>query len=119
MSNKTYVKDLPNDVPVKLSVEKVFKKDEKDSWFCMECRICDGELVGNLINLYFYREKKAGGARKDTTALLEILNPGKTADQIPSYTLQGKIFETTPWHPEGSRYQMFGRFKYIGNNDVF
>jgi len=119
MTTKSYVTTLPNDTPVKLSIEKVFKKDEKDGCFCLECRICDGELVGNLINLYFYREKKAGGPRKDTTSLLEILSPGKTADQIPSYTLQGKIFQTTPWHPEGSRYQMFGRFKYIGNNDVF
>ena len=119
MSNKTYITTLPNDIPVKLSVEKVFKKDENDGSFCLECRVCDGEHVGNLINLYFYRVKKAGGERRDTMKLLETLTPGKAAADIPSYTLAGKIFQTTPWHPEGSKYQMFGRFKYVGTNDVF
>jgi hypothetical protein len=118
-AGKTYVNKLPNDVAVKLSVEKVFKRDEQDNAFSIECRICDGELVGNLITLYFYRNKLAGGPRKDTAQLLEKLNPGKKAENIPSYLLQGKIFETTPWHPESSRFQMFGRFKYIGTNDVF
>lgn len=117
---KTYVTSLPNDVRVKLSIEKVFKKDEHDKAFSIECRICDGEQVGNLIIIWFYRQKIAGGPRKDTAKLLETLNPGnKPADEIPSYTLQGKIFECTPWHPEGSRFQMYGRFKYVGTNDVF
>lgn len=115
----TYVRELPNDKIVKLCIEKVTKRDEADTIFSCECRICDGEHVGSMIAIYFYRNKKDGGPNKIATSLLETLVPGKDASDIPSYSLQGKIFETTPWHPTGSRHQLFGRFKYIGNNDIF
>lgn len=117
---KTYVTELPVDVEVTLCIEAVFKKDERDNQFRLECRIVDGEHVGEMINLYFYRMKKDGSApRKDTTALLEILSGKKDADQVRSFDLQNKIFKTTPWKPENSKYQMFGRFKLVGTNDVF
>lgn len=118
MSYKTYIRELPLDIPVTLCVEEVMKRDEEDN-FRLECRVVDGEQIGNLIRLYFYREKKAGGPNAATAALLEILNPGESAPEIPSWKLQGKIFKCTPWHPEKSRYQMYGRFKYVGQNDVF
>lgn len=114
-----YIRELPNDIPVKIAVEKVFKQDERDSCFKLECRVCDGEFVGSKINLFFYREKKAGGPRLDTKRLLEALNPGLKAEECPSYSLADKIFETTPWHPFESKYQMFGHFKYVGMSDAY
>lgn len=115
---KNYIQNLPNDIPVKLSVESVFKKDDKDSCFRLECRICDGEHTGSLINIYMYRYKKVDGTpRNDTTQLLEVCVPGEKAIDIPSWKMQGKIFETTPWHPPSSKYQMYGRFKFVGTND--
>lgn len=117
MTVENFIKSLPLEVAVTLSVEKVFKKDDLDNCFMLECRVADGENTGDLIRLWFYREKKAGGPRKDTTALLEVCNPGKKADKCPSYTMQAKIFQTTPWQPEGSKYPMYGNFKYIGEND--
>jgi hypothetical protein len=116
----TYIKRLPLDVPVKLCVEKVIKKDDKDSCFVVECRVCDGDEVGKLMAIYFYRNKKDGsGARKDTTSLIETLCPGRPAHETPSYSLQGKIFQTTPWQPQGSSYPMYSRFKFLGVNDIF
>jgi len=116
---KTYTRELPNNVKVRLSVEKVWKKTEDDSCFSLECRICDGQEVGNLINIYFYRKKRDGGNRKDTAALMDALFPGEAHESIQSRKFQGRIFECEPWHPEGSKYQMFGRFKYVGDNDLF
>lgn len=117
MSRENQIRELPVNIPVKLCVEKVWKKQTDDSHFSLECRVCDGDEVGKMMNIHFFRTKKAGGERKDTTRLLETLCPGKPAAETPSYLLQGKIFETTPWHPENSRFQMFTKFKYIGVNE--
>lgn len=120
MTIKTYIRELPNDIEVTLSVESVFKKDEADNCFRLECRVCDGEHVGSLINIYFYRMRKDGtAARKDTASLLQECNPGKSADEVASWEMNGKIFKTTPWLPPTSKYQMYGRFKFVGTNDVF
>jgi hypothetical protein len=118
-STKTYLRELPNNVKVRLSVEKVWKKAEDDSAFSLECRILDGQDVGSLINIYFYRNKRAGGPRKDTGALFDAVFPGRSHESVKSREFQSKIFECEPWHPEGSKYQMFGRFKYVGDNDLF
>jgi hypothetical protein len=117
-ANKTYIRELPNNIKVRLCVEKVFKKSEDDNWFSLECRVCDGQDVGSLINIHFYRKKKDGGLRKDTSALFAALFPG-IDEHIPSRKFEGRIFECEPWHPEGAKYQMFGRFKYVGDNDLF
>jgi hypothetical protein len=118
MTPPTFQKVLPNKVPVTLSVEKVFKKDEKDKCFRLECRICDGEFSGDMINLWFYREKLAGGPNSITSKLLATLVPGKSLEEIHSWMLQGKIFESTPWTPPDSKHQMHGRFKLVGANDL-
>lgn len=118
MTEATFQKVLPNKVPVTLSVEKVFKKDEKDMSFRLECRICSGEFSGDMINLWFYREKKAGGPNKITCSLFQAMCPGKSLEEARSWMLQGKIFETTPWHPEDSKHQFYGKFKLVGANDL-
>lgn len=117
--SEPYIKELPNNIPVKIAVEKVFKQTLDDSVFKLECRVCDGEFVGMKMNFWFYRLKKDGGPRKDTAQLLEALNPGLSAAECPSFSLQDKIFECTPWHPVTSKYQMYGQFKFIGMNDGF
>ncbi|HYX39949.1 MAG TPA: hypothetical protein VE954_43185 [Oligoflexus sp.] len=117
---QTFVTELPVDTEVTLCVEAVFKKDEHDNCFRLECRIVDGEHIGEMINLYFYRMKKDGSApRKDTTALLEILTGARDSKDVRSFDLQSKIFKTTPWKPANSKYQMFGKFKLVGTNDAF
>lgn len=118
-SEQQFLKTLPNDIEVTLCVEQVFKREEDDSVFRLECRVCDGVHTGEKINLHFYRMLKNGSApNKATTWLLEACFKGQKADQVPSYKMQGIIFKTTPWHPATSNYQMYTRFKYVGKNDL-
>ena len=112
-----FQKVLPNEVPVTLSIEKVFTKDASDDVFHLECRICSGEFTGDMISLWFYRKRKDGGERQDTRKLLQALVPGKDPAEIKSWMIHGKIFETTPWKPEASRYQMYGLFRLVGENE--
>ncbi len=116
---KTYVRELPEDQVVRLSVEKVYKKTEDDSTFALDCRICDGERVGDCISLYFFRYRKDGGVRVDTERLFKALFPDQDPPEVPSRMFEGKIFECKPWWPRNSKYQAYSDFKYIGNNDVF
>jgi hypothetical protein len=117
---KTYVRELPLNIPVRLSVEGVTKKAEDDSMFTLECRICDGPEVGNLIMVYFYRRKRDGQPRVDTQKLFAAIFPKEAPDGIPSRRFIGKIFEASPWKPENAKYQLWGKFKYVGeNNDTF
>lgn len=118
-TQKTYIRELPLDVPVRLSVEKVTKKTEDDSSFTLECRVCDGEQVGNVISLYFFRFRKDGGERVDTGKLFKALFPDQEQVDVPSRLFEGKIFECRPWQMTNSKYQAYSDFKYIGNNDVF
>jgi hypothetical protein len=119
-SKHQHLKTLPNDIEVTLCVENVFKREEDDSCFRLECRVCDGTHTGEMINIHFYRNKKDGTApRKDTTWLLETCFKGEEAKDVPSWKMRGIIFKTTPWHPETSKYQMFTRFKYVGRNELF
>jgi hypothetical protein len=117
--HKTYVRELPVNTPVRLSIEEVFKKTEDDSWFSIECRICDGKEVGSLINIHFYRKKKNGEPRKDTINLFEAIFPGEDPDKVPSRKLIGKIIEAQCWKNESYKYQNWGKFKYVGENDIF
>lgn len=116
---KTYVRELPVNTMVRLSVEKVYKKEEDDSVFTLECRICDGKEVGNMINIYFYRMKRDGTPRVDTARLFDAIFPGQDPWEIQSRQFIGKIFEASPWKPENSKYQIWGKFKYVGENDTF
>lgn len=116
---KTFVRVLPENLPVRLSVEKVYKRSEDDSSFSLECRICDGTQVGNLISIYFFRFRKDGAPTRQATDIFTTLFPDKDPADISSYMFEGKIFECRPWQPENSKYQAFSNFKYIGNNDVF
>jgi hypothetical protein len=117
--HKTYVRDLPINVPVRLAVEKVWKKADDDSIFSLECRICDGQEVGSLVNIYFYRRKRDGNPRQDTVKLFAALFPAEDYMSVPSRNFMGKIFEAEPWKPENAKYQLWGKFKYVGENDTF
>lgn len=112
-----FVRELPDDTVVQLSVEKVIPKHEQDMTFALECRICDGEHIGKMISLLFFRYKKSGDFRKDTQNLIRALAPGRT-DFVPSYDLLGKIFSCRPWHSESYKYQMYSDFKLLGENDA-
>lgn len=110
---KSYIKELPLNVPVRMCVESVYKKEADDSVFRLECRILDGVHVGELINIWFYRKRRDGQLNKITCRLLEVLG-GKPHDQVKCWELNGKIFEANSWRPTGSNYPMYGHFKLLG-----
>lgn len=96
---------------VDLSIEKVEKYNDNDSSFFTELRVLNGPQRGELKRNLWFRTKKDGNPRRDTSNLLMALTGNPDA---PSYDLLDKIFRTTPWYPQGSDYPIFTKIEHVG-----
>lgn len=107
-----YNRDPWPEEETEMSIEKVEKfGDGDDSTFFTELRILTGQEKGQLKRNLWFRTKRDGNPRKDTTALFMALtgNP-----ESPSYELMDKIFKTVPWYPNGSQYPIFTKIEKVG-----
>jgi len=96
-----------------LSIEKVEKFGDGggDNAFFTELRVLSGAQKGQLKRNLWFRTKRDGNPRKDTTSLLTALTGNAEA---PSYELKDKIFKAKPWYPDGSDFPIFTRIEKVG-----
>lgn len=109
-------KDPWDEEPTELYVENVKSYQDSDDTFFTELRVLNGPQKGQLKSNLWFKYKRDGAPRKDTSKLMESL--GLQITDHPS-ALKGKAFKSSPWYPTGQKYPVFTKIEELTIEDPF